>query len=201
MIFQEANKEILTYLNNFAQDESIKEIVMLMADLPIFFLPIFFLSMWLWKTIKKDQKAKTGMLLTLYSIILTIILNLLIQQVVIQDRPETAIENKENLILNHIPDASFPSDHAWVAFAFVFWLAFFWYRKTALLFAPFAIIMTLSRVASWVHWPLDIIGWIITAFIATLIISSIQKKSIIQNLNKLCFFIDFPEHIRKLIQK
>jgi membrane-associated phospholipid phosphatase len=43
----------------------------------------------------------------------------MIQQVIHVDRPENYLSQAGKLLMNHIPDASFPSDHASVSFAFV----------------------------------------------------------------------------------
>jgi membrane-associated phospholipid phosphatase len=47
--------------------------------------------------------------------VLAVIINLIIQQFFFFERPETLITP----ILKHIPDASFPSDHTSVSFAFL----------------------------------------------------------------------------------
>jgi membrane-associated phospholipid phosphatase len=67
----------------------------------------------------------------------------LIQQVFHFDRPESIVQP----LIEHIPDNSFPSDHAAVSFAFLFAILFSNYKKTFLIFFPFVILMNLSRIA------------------------------------------------------
>jgi membrane-associated phospholipid phosphatase len=50
--------------------------------------------------------------------------------------------------MSHIPDASFPSDHTAVSIAFVTALFLSGYKKIAIIFLPFALIMNVSRIIS-----------------------------------------------------
>lgn len=156
---QELNKQLLQYLNGLLDYPLIESIVKIMADGPIFLLPIFLLFGWLYFAYKKDNESKKNLLHIFYATVLWIIISLIIQQFVNIDRPETAIEWTGKLILDHIPDASFPSDHATVSFAFLAALFLAWYRKLAFLYLPLCLFMNICRVIAWVHWPLDIIAW------------------------------------------
>ena len=57
---------ISSYLNSFLKYDIIAEIVYLMADFPIFFIPIFFLIAWLYFNYKKDNSGKIKLLNILY---------------------------------------------------------------------------------------------------------------------------------------
>ena len=48
--------------------------------------------------------------------------------------------------MSHVPDASFPSDHATVSIAFLTSLFLANYKRIGLIFLPFVIIMNLSRI-------------------------------------------------------
>jgi undecaprenyl-diphosphatase len=97
--------------------------------------------------------------------------------------------------MNHIPDASFPSDHASVSFAFVTWLWIFGWKKTALWFFPFVLIMNLSRIIAWVHWPFDVIVWaIIWIFSAYMSFSFLTKMKLVKNINS--FIMQLLSYIR-----
>lgn len=149
----------------------------IIADAPIFFLPIFLIWMWLYYVIKNNIEQKKSLLLLFYSTVLALFINIVIQNLVHFDRPESVLQGTWNLILNHIPDASFPSDHTAVSMAFAIALYFIGFRKTAYIFFPIAVLMNVSRVISWVHWPFDIIVWTIVGLLSGYIVCKILIKN------------------------
>lgn len=182
---QELNEQILIFLNSLMQNKIIETMVKLFADSPILFIPIFLLLSWLYYTFKnKDENKKKELLIIFYSSIIAIIINLSIQQIVHFDRPETVLEWTWKLLLNHIPDASFPSDHAAVSLSFLTALFLANYKKTAYIFLIPVILMNISRVIVWVHWPFDIVAgcvvWIWSAFIS---FKLLKKSHIINRFN------------------
>jgi undecaprenyl-diphosphatase len=114
---QNINKEILLSLNSLTDIKIISDIVYIFADAPIFLIPLFLLCFWIYK--RKDNIKKEQLLLIFYSIVFAVAINIVIQQFVHLERPETALHGATKLLLKHIPDASFPSDHASVSFAFL----------------------------------------------------------------------------------
>jgi undecaprenyl-diphosphatase len=183
---QQINEFWLVYLNWFSENDTIQTLVWFFADAPIFFIPIFLFFTWVILAYKNKSEKKEDLLYILYSCILGIIIALLMQQIIHFDRPENYIKNTWKLLLKHIPDASFPSDHATVSFAFLTSLYFANYKKIFFIFLPFAIIMWLSRIIAWVHWPLDIIVWCIIWISSSLIVFNfINKLDIIKKINKL----------------
>lgn len=183
-LHQDFNKPISTLLNDLTENKIIGNIVYVFADVPIFFLPAFLVWFWLYYTFKKTPEEKNKLLFILYSVWLAIFISLIIQNIIHIDRPEESLRAAGKLILKHIPDVSFPSDHASVSGAFLWWLLFFWYRKNFYIFLPLAILMLLSRIAWWVHWPLDIIVWLIIWFFSSFVIYKFQKINIFQSINK-----------------
>jgi undecaprenyl-diphosphatase len=94
-----------------------------------------------------------------------------------------------------LPDASFPSDHATVSFAFFTGLFLANYKKLWFIFFPFIILMNLSRIIAWVHWPFDIIVWIMVWIIWAIISFKILKKiDTINNFNN--FIIKIMKYIK-----
>ena len=182
---QEINKDIFQFLNSFSSHDIIAVIAPIMADLPIFFLPLFLLWMWIYYTYSKDSSNKKELLLHIfYSSVVAIIISLIIQQFVDIDRPETAIAGAGKLLLDHIPDASFPSDHASVSFAFLVALFLAGYKKVFWSFLPFVLIMNLSRIISWVHWPFDVIAWaIVWAVSACISLHYLTKIKFVKKVN------------------
>ncbi len=178
------NKELLIYINSLWENKIIEKIVLIFADSPIFFLPIFLIVYWIYYWIKNIDKQK-NLLFIFYSCVIWILIALIIQNLIHVERPETIIWWTWKLLLKHIPDASFPSDHATVSVAFLTWLFLAKYKKTFWTFLAFVIIMNISRIIAWVHWPFDILIWSIIWLISALISFKVLTKiKIIKTLNK-----------------
>lgn len=183
-IFKTFNEFWLSTLNGLTQYSIIKDIAIIFADAPIFILPIFLLSFWIIHNKKWETSKKENMLFIVYSVIMAISINLILQKIVHIERPETFLHNAWHFLLNHIPDASFPSDHAAVSSSFLTALFLLGYKKSAYFILPFFVIMLLSRVIAWVHWPLDIIGWIIVWIISWFTIFKFREFFIFKKINK-----------------
>ncbi len=165
--FININKEISTYLNNFVINNSLQDFIWKMADLPIFFLPIFLLWAWFFYSfIKKNIEKKKNLLYIFYSVVLAVLINIIIQNIFPTQRPDTFIKP----ILDHVPDNSFPSDHASVSMAFVVWLFLAWYKRISWWFFVFVFLMLFSRIAWGLHWFFDIIVWAIIWIISSLLV-------------------------------
>ena len=179
-IFFEINKNISEWLNSFIVNNNLEKFVWFFADFPIFFLPIFLLSYWLFYTYKIQNNNKSNLLNIFSSIILAIFISLMIQQIVQIDRPESIVKP----ILQHIPDASFPSDHATVSFAFLAWLFLAWYKRTFYTFSIFVILMNFLRIGWWIHWFFDIVAWAIIWILSSVFIFKYLKNTkIIKQIN------------------
>ena len=184
-MFQNFNEDLLVFLNSLNINPYIESMVHIFADAPIFFLPIFLVYTWFFYNFKNTPEKKHILLNIFYSVVLAIIINLIIQQIVIFERPEEAIKWVWKLLLSHVPDASFPSDHSAASFAFLFSLFFAGYKKIWLIFLPFVFIMNISRIIAWVHWPFDIIGWMLVWFISSfLIMDLLKEQKFVKCLNK-----------------
>lgn len=186
-MLQDINENLLLYLNSFLEYTMIEKATLFFADGPIFFLPVFLVWAWIYTCYKKEktQEKKIVLLSIFYSTIIGICISLLIQQVAFFERPETVIEWVWKLILKHIPDASFPSDHATVSVAFLAGLFWGWYKKIAFVFLPFVILMNLSRVIVWVHWPFDIVVWtLVGIFWAWIAFRVLQESKLVKIVNQ-----------------
>lgn len=158
----------------------------ILADFPIFFLPVFLGWLWLYHTFfqkkssptlfsrfKKKDSQKTDMRIHLlhifYACIVGLVFSYFIKFFIDIDRPESYLEQTGNLIMSNIPAKSFPSDHATVSFAFTISLLFAGFKKVWYIFLPFVIIMNISRIIVWVHWPLDILAGSVVGITAAII--------------------------------
>lgn len=182
-ILQNINKEILISLNSLTDIKIIWDIVYVFADAPVFLIPLFLAWYWIYNRNNDDEKKK--LILTFYSIVFAVLINILIQQFIHLERPETALSGASKMILNHIPDASFPSDHAAVSIAFLTSIFLFWFVRIFLIFLPLFIIMNLSRVIWWVHWPFDVLAWSIIWVISSFIIYKWKDFIIFEKINGL----------------
>ena len=186
-ILQNINKEILVSLNSLTEIKFIADIVYVFADAPVFLIPLFLAWYWIYK--RNDSQEKKKLLLTFYSVVFAVLINIIIQQFVHLERPETALSGASKMILNHIPDASFPSDHAAVSIAFLTSIFLFWFVRIFLIFLPLFIIMNLSRIIWWVHWPFDILVWSIIWIISAFIIYKWKDFIIFEKINSFVFRI------------
>lgn len=167
-MLQEGNKAGLEILNWLTQYKAVELWAYIFADLPIFFIPIFLVSLRLYANIKEKYNIKPKLMFIFYGCVIAIIISLCIQQFIVFDRPELHIVNSGKLLLKHIPDASFPSDHASVSFAFVTGLYIFGFRKTFYWYFPFVLLMNTSRIIAGVHWPFDVFVWAFVWFFSAI---------------------------------
>lgn len=191
------NIEILQFLNDFSSYSYIALVSPFLADAPIFFLPLFLVSMWLHINFfqKEKKEKKLGLMYIFYACVLAIIISLIIQQFIHFERPETAISNAGKLLLKHIPDASFPSDHASVSVAFLAALFLTNYKKTFYAFLPWVILMLFSRIIVGVHWPFDIlVGILIGIFSGYITLTYLPKIKLVNRAN--LFIIQMLSYIQ-----
>ncbi len=76
-------------------------------------------------------------------------------------------------------EASFPSGHMTFYFALAFSLYYLGYKKWSAIFIVSLLLMGLARIYVGVHWPLDIAGGIVIAFVSAFIVKFLlePKKS------------------------
>lgn len=170
-------------LNWLTQYNIIKEISIFFADLPIIIIPIFLIGFWLFYTIHLEKQKKENLLFIFYSVIFGTVINIIIQNLFYIDRPQNFLQNSWNFLLSHIPNASFPSDHATVSFAFLTSIFLFWYRKITFFILPFFIIMLLSRIIAGVHWSFDIIAWIFIWIFSAIVIKKYKENYFLTKIN------------------
>lgn len=184
-MFSDINIFVWDYLNSFMWNEIIRILSIFFADLPIFFLPIFLLSLWLYYNNKNQNNKKENLLYIFYSAFVALIINLIIQLFYKSERPSDSENISQALALSNIPENSFPSDHSSISISFTLALYLFWYKKTALVFFAFVILMLISRVTIWVHWIFDIIAGIFVWLLSAYFVFSNKDVAIFKFSNKL----------------
>lgn len=89
--------------------------------------------------------------------------------------PRPFAAHKVNLLVNHIANASFPSDHAAVSFAFA--TSIFSYNpKLGVLAYLFALLISISRIFAGLHYPSDIIVGALIGILVSLAVNFLFKK-------------------------
>jgi undecaprenyl-diphosphatase len=84
-------------------------------------------------------------------------------------RPRPFVTHHVNLLLSHAADSSFPSDHTTGAFAIAFFL-YRYNRRLGGILLVLAALIGLSRIYVGHHYPTDVLGGIVVAFIAAQVI-------------------------------
>ena len=176
----EYNISLFQFLNELTRYEIVEILAPKVADLPIFFLPVFLTSMWIYYTFSKKYNwemrynLRESLMFIFYSCVIVIIFSYIIKAFIDIERPETAITEAGKLLMYKIPESSFPSDHASVSITFLTALYLTHYKKVFWIFLPFVIIMNISRVISWVHWPTDLVWglliWLLAGYIGTIVL-------------------------------
>ncbi len=182
-IIRKINEKISLFLNFFARNYNLQKIIWIFADLPIFFAPVFLVSAWIYFAIKNNDNKKKDLIFIFFSILFSLLTNLVIQHLVIERRPETFIKP----LIDHLPDASFPSDHAVVSFSFLAWLYLFWYKRVFWIYLPFVIVMNICRISAGVHWFFDVIVWMFIGIFWAFLFKKYSKNKVFDKIAN--FFI------------
>jgi undecaprenyl-diphosphatase len=167
------DQNLLLRLNEFliGRSELLDKVMVFLGVYLVYALPIILL--YLWFVTKKEQRALAfsfaGLLLSWF-----VITKNIVPHIWFRPRPELNMIGAKELLF-HRPDYSFPSDHATAMFALTFGLYFFGYKKAANWFLVYAIIISVARVSLGVHFPLDIVGGIISGLIGASIIKVLEK--------------------------
>lgn len=99
--------------------------------------------------------------------VLGLLLNLILGHIYNEPRP--FVTHKVHLLIQHVKDSSFPSDHATGAFSLSLAILFR-HRKIGLGMLLFAMLTGISRVYLGHHYPFDIIGSILVGiFVSTVV--------------------------------
>jgi len=193
---QDLNFSIFELLNGLSHYDFIAQISPILADFPILFLPVFLSWMWIYFALTHgNSDKKKGLLHIFYACVVWIIFSYIIKQFVDIERPDMYLESTKNMILNRIPEKSFPSDHATVSFAFLTALFYGWYKKVGYVFLPFVLMMNISRIIVGVHWPLDIFVWTLLWILsASIFFLYFKELKLVKQLNS--FIIQVVSYIK-----
>lgn len=176
-MLNQLNIIIFNSINKFAGSNHILDIIAVAtAKYLLFVFIIALLFFWFKNTEYKNIALYSG-----YSAILGLSLNFLITLFYFHPRP--FMEHIGTLLINHVPETSFPSDHTTLMMSIAFMLLY--YKKTrniGIFLSLLSIIGGTARVFSGIHFPFDIIGSFFVAIIASYAVFLLKTK--LQKLNK-----------------
>lgn len=178
------NQNTSLILSSLTENNIVKIVLPYFADLPIFTIPIFLVGYWIFATLQNNDSIKQKLLLIFYAEIFAWIIATLIQQFVYVARPLSFLQNKWMFILSHIPDNSFPSDHATIGAAFLVALFLFGYRKIFYYLLPFFILMLIARIIGGIHYPLDILWGLAVGILSGYIVYTIRDTVLCRKINQ-----------------
>jgi undecaprenyl-diphosphatase len=124
---------------------------------------------------KIKKKTLWFLFLSIISPFFAYFLKILISIVYFRPRPFVTLANVHQLLFKSPLNASFPSGHTVLAFALAF-SVFYKNKIWGSIFLILAMLIGLGRIFVGIHYPLDIIGGILVAFLATFIVNTITKK-------------------------
>ena len=127
------------------------------------------------------EAGKKDNILSIFKIILSALLGYFIKIIInlFQARPRPFAVHDVNLLVGKLTDGSFPSMHTLISFV----IAFSMYRynkKIGVYFLVAAALVSLSRIYVGVHYPLDILGGIILAWLSVYLVGQINWKKLLK---------------------
>lgn len=102
-------------------------------------------------------------------------------------RPDLGLIGLKEVIF-HRPSYSFPSDHATALFAITFGLCAFGWKKAGSWFLLYTLLILIPRVVIGIHFPLDIIGGVLSGAVGVLLIYSCRDflaKNVVKPIEKI----------------
>ncbi|MBI3260877.1 phosphatase PAP2 family protein [Candidatus Berkelbacteria bacterium] len=125
----------------------------------VYFVPLAVLLIWFFNG---PREKITAVRVTIAGLFGWLVVNSIIGHFFFRTRPSL---NAAKELLFHLPDKSFPSDHATLGFAlaFGFWLA--GYRKISLFFLILTLTFATLRVFTGLHFTTDVLGGLIVGFV------------------------------------
>jgi undecaprenyl-diphosphatase len=126
----------------------------------------------LWFT-GKEANQKLVFYSFLSASIALLIASLIISPGVNESRP--FVEHQVNQLIPHAADASFPSDHATLAFSVAF-SVFLTRRKLGAVMLALAVLTGIARVYVGVHYPGDIVGAMALSLLTSIIVFTLRGR-------------------------
>ncbi len=187
-------KNLLLFLNEYIKyNDFLMYSVPLSADIFVFFYPVLLVILYIVWIVKNKIYYKESALWIFWAWVLSMLVNISTQLFFDKLRPNLLLwmdyEKIETILHRFLPQSSFPSDHAatsmWIAVALFLWWSKNKDKKFKYLWAIFllfAVIMWISRVAVWVHWPTDIIAGFIIGVLVPIVLFQKQVYKLLKKI-------------------
>ncbi|MGE8207368.1 undecaprenyl-diphosphatase [Heyndrickxia sp. NPDC080065] len=163
------NYEIFKMIHNFSgHNQFLDKIMIFFTNYALELFALVLIAMWFFG----NTNYKRSVLYAGGTGIIALFINFLITLVYFEPRPFVA--HHIHVLLPHVADASFPSDHGTGAFAIAFalWLR---HRKIGTAMIICAFLTGFSRIWVGHHYPFDIVGSIIVAILTAVSIIKFSR--------------------------
>ncbi|WP_026881579.1 undecaprenyl-diphosphatase [Clostridium akagii] len=184
------NLELFRLINNLANKNKILDDIMIFFTnyVPYMFMLIL-VVLFIGGIVKKNSKYQKAAINVFIVTVINLALNFLIGNIFYVNRP--FVNNKVNLLLPHVQDASFPSDHATGTMSIALGLGKY-NRLIGTILTMLSFVVGFSRIYVGHHYPLDVVGAYIIVFITSNLYSykirGIVDKLYDRIVNKAYFF-------------
>lgn len=143
-------------------------LALLIARYLILLVPLLAVFLWLWGNQQQLDTLRRLLVKTALTMVIALVLSWFIGTIFPHPRPFVAGVGQQ--FLPHAPDNSFPSDHGVVIFTFAFGFLF-WHRWwSGLGLGLLGCAIAWSRIYLGVHWPADMFGAAVLAFICCMVV-------------------------------
>ena len=161
------NYEVFTLINGAAGNIYLLDIIMKACTeyVPIVFILIL-MGMYGMGVFYKNSHLRQQAFATGVYVILSLFITLCIGRVYYENRP--FVDHKVNMLLPHVPDAGFPSDHAVGTMSIAMGILYSSPWVGRLLFI-LSILVGVSRIYVGHHYPMDVLGGFIIVWCTSIV--------------------------------
>ncbi len=179
-MFNQINTSIFNFINHLAGNNiALDKLMIFLAEYSPYVFILVLLYLWF-----QREEEKNIVLFAAYSATLGIFIDYVIGLFYFHPRP--FMDGIGVNLVKHVAESSFPSDHTTFMLSIAILFLFFQFkRKWVMAILALGILGGLARVYTGVHYPFDILGSVLAAFISAYVIFSNQNR--LQKLND--FFI------------
>lgn len=142
------------------------------ADWPILLLPISLIALWFWPSEDKYFHKKNASL-SFFAAATGFILDCLIG--VFYFRPRPFVSFKIPLLISHIPDKSFPADHATLGLSIGLSFYLLGYKKLSYLILFFTFLFSFLRIVVGLHYFTDVLGSLFVGVLAVFLVFRFRR--------------------------
>lgn len=170
------NERLFFYLNNFAGESAIFDsLVVFCAEYLAYVLVAIFLVVLIFSKKTYREKIKIFIFTAISIFLSRIVITEAIRYFYYHPRPFVDNAGAVRQLIFHETSGSFPSGHAAFFFALAMAIYLFFNKKWGWLFFAGATLISISRVITGVHWPLDILGGAIIGILSTIAVYYFSK--------------------------